>query len=449
MPGPQGGACRICKLDAETRNLLRAGRVAGEGPTAQARSLPGITTRNLEYHWERCDEVPLGSAAAELGKIAALLERSGIAVDEIARVREVSLKEYQGMYKDNEGEAHVVDMAGAGIKLTPKWADGPAWPVVQPAKPRVVRNVKAKPARLTTGLGWKRAVILPDPQIGFRRLEDGTLDPFHDERAMDLGIQIIEATDPDLIINLGDFLDLSEASRFLKEPAFAMTTNASLEVGAEFLARQRAASSQATRIIYIEGNHDFRLKRAIIENAAWAYNLRPGNQPDAWPVLSVPNLLSFEHFGVEYVEGYPAGIFYINENLAAVHGERVRSGGSTAAAIIDDERVSLMTGHVHRIEQHFKTVRTAKGPRTRSASSIGCMCRTDGAVPSTKTGPRHDGRTPDRQENWQQALAVVHYEEGDGRFDVDIRPIFDGSVVWGGKLFESRVTPDWTLRRSA
>ena len=39
---------------------------------------------------------------------------------------------------------------------------------------------------------WKTAIILPDPQIGFRKFDDGTLDPFHDTKAMSIAIQIIE-----------------------------------------------------------------------------------------------------------------------------------------------------------------------------------------------------------------------------------------------------------------
>jgi hypothetical protein len=30
---------------------------------------------------------------------------------------------------------------------------------------------------------WKLAIALPDTQIGFRKYEDGTLDPFHDVHA--------------------------------------------------------------------------------------------------------------------------------------------------------------------------------------------------------------------------------------------------------------------------
>jgi len=51
-------------------------------------------------------------------------------------------------------------------------------------------------------------VILPDPQIGFRNI-NGYLDPFHDEAAMQVALQIIDylyhQDRVDGVINLGDF----------------------------------------------------------------------------------------------------------------------------------------------------------------------------------------------------------------------------------------------------
>ena len=65
---------------------------------------------------------------ATLGKIQELLTRNGIDVDDIGRVQRVNL--WQGFHKDNDGEAQVVDLVG--VQLSPAWADGPQWPVVQP-----------------------------------------------------------------------------------------------------------------------------------------------------------------------------------------------------------------------------------------------------------------------------------------------------------------------------
>ena len=69
--------------------------------------------------------------------------------------------------------------------------DGPAWPVIQPAR-AVQINLTFPQVTPAEESEWKTAIILPDPQIGFRKFEDGTHDPFHDERAMSVALQIID-----------------------------------------------------------------------------------------------------------------------------------------------------------------------------------------------------------------------------------------------------------------
>ena len=90
-------------------------------------------------------------ASNKLGRIADLLERNGIDVDDIGKVQKISV--YQGFYKSADGEAHKVDLTG--ITLSPKWAEGPAWPVVQPAAPIKV----PAPGRFSTTTVWPR--LLP------------------------------------------------------------------------------------------------------------------------------------------------------------------------------------------------------------------------------------------------------------------------------------------------
>lgn len=360
-----------------------------------------------------------------LKRLSALLDRSGINLDEIERVKGVKL--YQGFYKDSEGTAHTVDMAA--LDMVPSWADGPEWPVVQPAKPCVVEH-KAKPRKQGK---WKRAVILPDPQIGYRRdLDTGALDPIHDEAAMACALRLVAAADPDTIINLGDTLDLAEWGTFEQEAGFAFTTQASIDRGHRWLAEQKAAAPALERHELIEGNHDRRMEKAVRRNAMAAFGLKRANEPESWPVMSVPNLLRLDELDVTYVGGYPAGITWVNDNLACIHGHKVRSSGSSAALVVDDERVSVLFGHVHRIELQHKTRRTKDGPKQSFAASPGCLCRIDGAVPSVKSSTDPMGRPLLSWENWQQGVAVVEYEPGDGRFHLELVPIIDGHARWHG-----------------
>lgn len=355
---------------------------------------------------------PPVSRSERIGRLADLLERSGIDVDDLGSLKQVKVNEWQGFYKDSEGEAHTVDMSGMAVVLNPKWDEGPEWPVVQPARPVTIKPVTVpRPKRKP-----KLAVILPDTQIHFWHIE-GELIPFHDDSAMNVCLQFIKEHQPDLIVNLGDLLDLPTFGKYEQAPTFAYATNEAIARGHQWLAEQRANAPKA-QIVVLEGNHDRRLQKYIVGNAGAAFGLRRATIPDKWPRYSIPDLLELEHLNVEYVEGYPAGRFWINDRLVCEHGHRVTSRGSTAKMVADDERVSTVFGHVHRLEMHYKTVQVRNGGRTSFAASPGCLCRIDGAVPSVKGSTDTWGRPVlNYPENWQQGFATVLYEDGDGWFD--------------------------------
>ncbi len=364
---------------------------------------------------------------AELGKLAELLERSGIDIEDIGKINRVNL--WQGFYKDEEGEAHTVDMAG--IQLVPTWESGPEWPVVQPAKPTIVRP-RARRAEKTTG--FKKAVILPDVQIGFRMMRDGSLDPFHDDRAIDVALAIIREVQPDRVICLGDGIDFPAQSKYIQEPSWAMTTQHAIDRKHRYHADIRAEAPGAEQD-ELEGNHDLRLARSIMVNAAHSFGLQRANLPESWPVLTVPNLCRYDELGVTYHPGYPANAIWLSDNLRCIHGLKVKSAGSTAAVVADDERVSTIFGHIHRIELQHRTRQTRVGPKFTLAASPGCLCRVDGAVPSVKGGIDLLGRPLTSYENWQQGVAVATYEEGDGPFSLEMVPIHEGVAIYRGERF--------------
>jgi hypothetical protein len=180
------------------------------------------------------------------------------------------------------------------------------------------------------------------------------------------------------------------------------------------------------------------MPKYLLVNAGAAYGLRKGNIPESWPVLSVPYLCRMDEFGVEYRPGYPASDYWINEKLRVIHGDRVKSSGSTAHIYLNSEKTSVIYGHIHRIEVAYKTREDFDGPRTIMAASPGCLARIDGAIPSTKGGVDLDGRPLTRHENWQQGLAVVQYEDsGAHRFTYDTIPIYNGWAMYNGKEYQA------------
>ena len=356
-----------------------------------------------------------------LGDIAQMLERKNISLDEIGSIKRVSL--YQSLTKNEEGEAEVHDLVA--LQFSPAFEDGPQWPVIAPGPAIQVPKVKGskKPNK-----GFKTCVIVPDIQIGYFRNADGKLEPTHDERAISVALQIIEDLNPEMIVCVGDNLDLPEMGKYLTYPAFQQTTQASIDAATKFCAQMRMAAPNAT-IKWLAGNHEERLPKYILNNAAAAYGLRKGNSPKDWPVMTVPYLCRMEEFGVEFLPGYPASHCWINEKLRVIHGDRVNSNGVTATRYLSNEKVSVIYGHIHRIEMAFKTREDFDGPRTIMAASPGCLARIDGAIPSTKGGVDLDGRPLVRHEDWQQGLGVVTYEDkGEHRFSYETVHIYNG---WG------------------
>lgn len=373
-----------------------------------------------------------------LGALADLLERNGIDIADVGRVQKV--RAWQGFYKDSDGEAHTVDMTG--IEFSPAWAEGPQWPTVQAARP-----IAARPRPMPRTERAERVIVIaPDPQFGYRRYEDGTLEPFHDDRALDLHLQIIRDARPDRIVNLGDTLDLAEFSdKFAITPEMVLTTQPTLDRAHRHIAEQLTEAPDGCTVDLLEGNHDARMGRMITRNVMAALRLRRANAPEEWPVVSVQNLLRIDDFGdtatgearVRYVDGYPAGRVKLADGagsitpLYAIHGERL-----SVSAVAKAERQSFVQGHIHRIADHYESYELDGSLVNVNAWSPGCLCRVDGTVPSTRGGNTATGRPVARSEGWQQGVSIITVMP-DGAWTKEIVPFFDGRAIWRGKEYRA------------
>ncbi|NCU68347.1 MAG: hypothetical protein EBW29_01820, partial [Candidatus Fonsibacter ubiquis] len=101
-----------------------------------------------------------------MGRIAEMLERKNIALEDIGDIKQVSL--YQQMYKNADNEAEIQDLAA--IQFSPKWELGPEWPVVQRGPVQIIEKKRVSKKAKTT---FKKDVIVPDAQIGYYRGRDG------------------------------------------------------------------------------------------------------------------------------------------------------------------------------------------------------------------------------------------------------------------------------------
>lgn len=380
----------------------------------------------------------------QIEAVAKLLKEHNIKPDEVGSIKSMKVGKWQTVTKDETGEAQIHDLKGASIVLSPKWEIGPEWPVITQGPRYNIPRIKSKSKKAK---GWETAVILPDMQMGYykKSLElNAELEPIHDESAISLALKLIADMNPDRVVMLGDNLDFAEFGKYLTAPTFKQLTQATVDRATLLCAQVRGAAPNS-KITWIAGNHEVRLARYIQTNAEAAFGLTRGKLDDElrenWPVLSVPNLCRMDEFGIEYLSGYPESFLALNENLIIRHGDKVTSNGSTTTKYLNDAHKSVIYGHIHRVEVAYRTRVSENGPRTIMAASPGCLCRIDGAVPSTKSGADEFGR-PLMQgaENWQQGLAVVQYQPkgvGDEWFNYEQMWIYNGRGIFRGTEYLS------------
>jgi hypothetical protein len=335
-------------------------------------------------------------------------------------------KEYQGFYKDNEGEAHVVDMQS--VTYAPE-VDTQQF--LTQAAPTIIRPSRAKPRQRTDLL----LADIGDLQFGYRRHLDGTLEPLHDERAVDVSLQVIKDQQPNVIILGGDELDMPELSKYPHDSRhFVDTFQTSIDGLHKLLAQLRADNPNA-RIINLPSNHTERLSKFMIKNAMPLFGIRRANRPEDFAAMSYPNLLRLEELDIEYQGGYPAHIQPINDRLVTIHGDRSNARGSTASMYLNYFERSVMFHHTHRQES---LTRTTQMGRYITAFSFGALTSNGGAVPSHGSAVDERDRVVPVSMNWQNGMGFVEYREGDYPFQqhpILIDPKDNYEIKFDGKVY--------------
>ncbi len=246
------------------------------------------------------------------------------------------------------------------------------------------------------------ALVVPDSQIGYARDLDENLTPYHDRRALDLCVQVAQRLGPKLafIVFLGDMLDCAENTRKFSRPASAQRTfwPALLE-WRWLLERFRTAAPHAD-CYWLEGNHELRLRRVLTDAAPEVCELPPVDDRNGPALLSIERLCGLEAIDVSYLSPYAtkAGELFHPWGVRFHHGRKVGGkGGQSVSKNLNDALVSNVFGHVHRLELAYATRPDRAGNRREMfAATFGCLCHTDGRVPSNQ--PHHD---------WQQGLGIL------------------------------------------
>lgn len=354
-----------------------------------------------------------------------LLDSYNLDADTVDKLGIKKISHWEMGYKDGDGEAQSHPLYGITLEADPRKFE-PQWPVVNR-----VESVRLLKKEKLSQPEFKTCMIFPDVQI-----------PFHDEDAIDVALGVMRDIKPDKVVFLGDLLDLSAWGRFIQQKEFAFATQEAVNTAHKLLATIRKMVPTA-EIQVMAGNHEERLPNQLLQNAKEAYGLKRADDPEGWPVLSVPYLCAFDTLDIDYIPGYPANRLWLNKNLQIRHGSRTQKKGVGVRRTSAAEKVSTIQGHDHRLSSFITTINTFEGGQQIHTYGSGCLCRLDGHVPSAWSGRDLEGVPVTQYEDWSQAFVIASYD--DDNFHVEQVPIntFNGyQTLFRGKIYRPRPKSD-------
>ena len=358
-----------------------------------------------------------------LFRLSDLLARSNIRPEDVMSIDSVRVSDYQVATKNEDGVPEITQLHATQAVLRPRAAQcrKDLSEFVSQANPVIVPPVEVH-ARVDDEV--ERLLIVPDLQGGFRKFEDGVLEPTHSEEAVDVMLQIVRDLQPDRIVMNGDNLDFPTLSKHKQEHYFKNTLQPAVNYVHQLLALMRAAAPNA-KIVYLAGNHEQRLEDFIERRAPELYELVQAGSDER--VMTVPFLLNLKALGVEYISGYSAAEYYISDAVKIIHGTKAKSNTSTVAGLARTESETVVQGHSHREEVAMYTRKRRRLGKTVGelivAASFGTLASIKGRVPSYGSAVNDRGKPVDHVENWQNGLGYMEVYRATGRLAL-MQPIF-------------------------
>lgn len=234
--------------------------------------------------------------------------------------------------------------------------------------------------------------------------------PFQDRSVCSMALGFIREHRPAMLHLLGDIADCYSVSRFVKDPQRKEDLQEDLDTTAEFLREVRDAAPQA-RILFSEGNHEFRLRKYLASEARALAMLR---------ALDLGRLLDMDGLKIEFRrhdQPYRIG------SLLFTHGQLVRKwSGATGRAHFEKYGSCVIHGHTHRLGAFYH--RDIND--TYAAWENGCLCSLN---PDYVTAP-----------DWQHGWSVVWSQRD--YFHVEQVAVVKGKYHYHGRTYgRKRLSP--------
>jgi hypothetical protein len=209
---------------------------------------------------------------------------------------------------------------------------------------------------------------------------------------------------PQYLFVMGDMIDVATLSRFDIRPDAPSVADEIAELK-RVLADYRNAAPKA-EVVYLAGNHEWRVERAIRSNPALGILIKPMRE-----------LLDLEALGIKhYVPYLPAGMVEFAGSLLVTHGYKVGAqSGYSAQRHLTNTGWSTIHGHSHRLGITYRTYYD----RTLVGVENGSLCLPQHYVPGVA--------------DWQ--LGWSYTRHWGTRFEVWQARVLDGKAFAEGRWF--------------
>jgi len=268
------------------------------------------------------------------------------------------------------------------------------------------------------------AVSIPEPVTRAKGkyvsalLYGDTHHPYHDEPTLAVVRAIGEDLQPDLLVDMGDGVDAGHLSaKFKQDPMRVSGLQDEINLKREQLVQFRQAMPNS-KYIYLEGNHEERMRRAMwnMEGPAKALiQLDVVQRTLTWPVLLGLDELFIDFYS--YDEQTKAELL---PKFILKHGTVVsQKSGHTALREMAKYGRSGASGHTHRLGVVWH--RDFNGQHVWVET--GCC---------TMLNPEYT-QDPD----WTNACVVLTFERNTGAVQVEPIEIRRGHTLWRGKEYRA------------
>jgi hypothetical protein len=413
--------CPICTLTKNTgisaRFEVDGNYAVAESQDGRIRTLPDLLAASKVdlSVWKVRDDNSWGTKAFE-----------GYAADEYKNLTFVDGKITGTLKRDGIITETLFSVWASFVRIVPE-------PLVPTVRPIVSPNLDFPTPSRPSATGVSSALIVADAHIGFRA-DDFLrhMRPCHNRQAMDLVVQAAARLQPDAIIILGDLLDMPMFSdKFIRHLEFERMTQPAIIEAHWWLRRLREACPKA-RIELHQGNHEQRIERSLLANFREACHIKPADELQLPPSMSVPRLLSLHKMGIEWVGDYPDDVAWLCNTLQVLHGAHTSASPLAAMSkMLKQTTVCRIVGHGHSAEMAGATRHDRDGHTTIIGHSPGCLCQIGEGGPPGET----------KYQDWQNGMTLAYYAD-DMLPELHFMPIDKGKAIVNGAVLHGSDSVD-------